>query len=505
MAVRGRYLRFADTLDEAANAAVRSLARHLERTRPDGVREVYGAFGNVYLEWDDELLDDAALRRWCTEPPVNEETASRTVTLRVRYGALDTDEVCAATGLDAAELAARHAAGRFTVLCVGAAPGQPFLGPNHDGLVMPRLATPRLAVPAHALAITGRQSTVYPVTMPGGWNVIGEALERVYDPHRSEPFLFEPGDTVRLVAADGAAPPPPLEPVDLLPSFPDRPLLRVEQAGPLDLVVDAGRLNGARHGVAAGGPADAPAARLANALVGNEAGASVVETTLYGPTLVVLAPAIIGVAGAGVVAEVDGERVGCETLHLRRGQRLRLLASPHGVRGYLAIAGGVASGTFHGSSSVDLRGLIGRPLRPGDALGAARDATPTSTVRAQQTTQGATPVRLQRGPQWTAEAQAALENGAFTMTVGDRTGIRFAGTAVPGGEVLSECPPEGAVQVTPAGTPIILGTDRLRLGGYAKPAVVVEPDRGRLAQLRPGETVRFRFIEEPLTGWYEER
>jgi allophanate hydrolase subunit 2 len=203
---------------------------------------------------------------------------------------------------------------------------------------------------------------------------------------------------------------------------------------------------------------------------------------------------------------VDGEAVGSETVRLRRGDRVRIRATGRGVRGYLAVGGGIATGAFAGSASVDLRGRIGRPLRAGDLLGLATvpgGAPPTLSARVEPGDRTA-PIRLVRGPQWTAEAERALEAGTFAVAAGDRTGIRLDGSDVPGGELLSEAPMMGAVQVTTGGSPIILLNDRLRLAGYHKPGVVVPADLGRVAQLRPGEAVRFQFVGEPARAWYRD-
>jgi allophanate hydrolase subunit 2 len=83
-------------------------------------------------------------------------------------------------------------------------------------------------------------------------------------------------------------------------------------------------------------------------------------------------------------------------------------------------------------------------------------------------------------------------------------GVRLAGPEVPGGEILSESPPLGALQITLGGAPIILLADRLRTAGYAKPAVVHPADLPRIAQLASGRSVRFRFVEEPVRPWFRD-
>ena len=95
----------------------------------------------------------------------------------------------------------------------------------------------------------------------------------------------------------------------------------------------------------------------------------------------------------------------------------------------------------------------------------------------------------------------------------DRTGIRLAAadTDLSSLRAVAGIAPEGttlgAIQVPPDGRPIVLGPDRPVTGGYAKPALVIAADVGRLARLRPGDVVRFApvSLEEALVLAQERR
>jgi allophanate hydrolase subunit 2 len=62
-------------------------------------------------------------------------------------------------------------------------------------------------------------------------------------------------------------------------------------------------------------------------------------------------------------------------------------------------------------------------------------------------------------------------------------------------ELASQGVLPGAVQVPPDGQPIILGWDGPVTGGYPVIAGVIAGDLPRLAQLRPGDAVRFETID----------
>jgi allophanate hydrolase subunit 2 len=59
----------------------------------------------------------------------------------------------------------------------------------------------------------------------------------------------------------------------------------------------------------------------------------------------------------------------------------------------------------------------------------------------------------------------------------------------------------GAVQIPPDGRPILLGPECGTLGGYPTAAWVITADLPRLAQLVPGDPVRFAAINMEEARW----
>ncbi len=64
---------------------------------------------------------------------------------------------------------------------------------------MPRRAEPRLQVPAGSVGIGGAQTGIYPLSTPGGWQLIGLTPLKLFDPMREPPVLLRHGDSVRFV------------------------------------------------------------------------------------------------------------------------------------------------------------------------------------------------------------------------------------------------------------------------------------------------------------------
>jgi len=112
--------------------------------------------------------------------------------------AFDLDEVARNAGVPWKEVVDLHCGADYRVHCVGFTPGFPFLGGLPRQLATPRRDVPRKEIPAGSVAIGGRQTGIYPIKSPGGWNVIGRTPLQLFDPLKDPPVLLRAGDRVRF-------------------------------------------------------------------------------------------------------------------------------------------------------------------------------------------------------------------------------------------------------------------------------------------------------------------
>lgn len=278
--------------------------------------------------------------------------------------------------------------------------------------------------------------------------------------------------------------------------------LVVRAVGGPALVQDAGRPGQAAIGVGSSGAADRAAYALGNRLLGNDGGAASLEVTLGGLEVEVTSVVWVCVTGAPVTLRVDdrAEPTGA-VLALRPGQSLRLGTPTTGLRSYVAVRGGVDLPSLLGSRSRDtLAGLGPAPLTAGDRLpvgDAIRGELLVDAVPPQQ--YDAQPVlRVVRGPRddWVADADRLVSQTWRVGAASDRVGLRLEGaplTLADRGQLLSEGAMRGAIQVPPNGVPVVFGPDHPVTGGYPVVGVVADADTDRLAQLRPGDELRFRW------------
>lgn len=182
---------------------VLGMFRALEHSKPAGVVDIVPAARTIAVLLDPRVLSPAAARGWIehTVPEPPDAAADEVVELAVRYDGDDLAEVAALLGITPREVVERHTTSRWRVAFGGFAPGFAYLVTDHDGLRVPRRATPRTAVPAGSVGLAGEFSGVYPRSSPGGWQLIGRTEATLWDVHAEPPALLRPGVEVRFVEA----------------------------------------------------------------------------------------------------------------------------------------------------------------------------------------------------------------------------------------------------------------------------------------------------------------
>ncbi|MBR9990868.1 MAG: 5-oxoprolinase subunit PxpB [Gemmatimonadetes bacterium] len=211
-------IEFGHTIDYATHARVRAAFEALSAAALPGVTDITPAYTGVAVHYDPRSIqspDEGAsadaipydvMRRAVVTilddvGTVPAETG-RTVEIPVRYGGVhgpDLAHVARHANLSPTEVIALHAGAEYTVYMIGFTPGFPYLGGLPARLATPRRASPRQAVPAGSVGIAGSQTGVYPLTTPGGWQIIGHTQERLFRPELDPPTLLRVGDRVRFV------------------------------------------------------------------------------------------------------------------------------------------------------------------------------------------------------------------------------------------------------------------------------------------------------------------
>jgi len=276
----------------------------------------------------------------------------------------------------------------------------------------------------------------------------------------------------------------------------------------LTTVQDKGRYGYQRYGMPIAGAMDVFSLRLANLLVGNDENAACLETTFTGPEIHFTADGAVALTGADMGPAVNGIPVPInKTLKVTRGDTLSFSGLRNGFRTYISFAGGIDVPSVMGSRSTYLRanlgGFAGRAMVAGDELqlgetkGGIREASiPEGLIPRYQSGQT---IRIISGPEvsrFTMDGIHSFLTSEYRITEkSDRMGYRLSGKSVThteaGADIISSGISRGTVQVPGNGQPIILMADRQSSGGYTRIACVISADLTLVAQMKPGDTIRF--------------
>ena len=123
----------------------------------------------------------------------------KAVIIPVCYGGAfgpDLEDVARHTGLSADEVIRLHSTATYRVHLIGFTPGFAYLGGMPEQLAPPRKSTPRHAVAAGSVGIAGKQTGIYPLDTPGGWQIIGRTPLPLFDVRKANPTLLTAGDHV---------------------------------------------------------------------------------------------------------------------------------------------------------------------------------------------------------------------------------------------------------------------------------------------------------------------
>jgi inhibitor of KinA len=198
---RALLVSFGTAMSPQTLADVLALDRALQRARVRGLVGTVPAYASLLCTYDPDVIDGTTLERELRAVgiPARSRLRGAMREVPVRYDGPDLGRVAAHTARSEAEVVNTHAGIEYLVYAIGFAPGFTYCGELPESLATPRLLSPRIRVEPGSVGIAGRQTGIYAVASPGGWNIVGHTDAVLFDPGRRSPARFKPGDRVRFV------------------------------------------------------------------------------------------------------------------------------------------------------------------------------------------------------------------------------------------------------------------------------------------------------------------
>jgi inhibitor of KinA len=195
-----------DDISVKTNMAVRKLLLRFENQNLDGIVDFIPSYNELMICYDPTIIsyDILLFNLRIMEADLDkiELPESSVIHLPVLYGGEagpDIHEVAAFSGLSEDEVIKIHCSESYYVYMLGFTPGFCYLGGMDERIATPRKKTPRLAIPAGAVGIADKQTGIYPIESPGGWQLIGKTPLKLFNPARKPEFLIRAGDFIKFI------------------------------------------------------------------------------------------------------------------------------------------------------------------------------------------------------------------------------------------------------------------------------------------------------------------
>ena len=205
---------FGNEISDELNNRVLNLAAFFDKNAFQGLIETVPAYASLTVFYDVSIVKRnfsefptafAAMKNYTENALRNStdgvETNSRIIEIPICFNAeyaLDLELVAAVGGLSTKKVIEIFLARIYRVYMLGFLPGFAYMGAIDERIVAPRKNAPRLKVPKGSVGIAGRQTGIYSLESPGGWQIIGKTNLELFTPNAATPAVLRAGDSVKF-------------------------------------------------------------------------------------------------------------------------------------------------------------------------------------------------------------------------------------------------------------------------------------------------------------------
>ncbi len=210
----GIIINFENKIDETINSKVLHLFYKLKERSFPFVKDIVPAYSSLVIFYDLLILKNKnplnktpleifteEIKKILEKEINNFSVPSRKIKIPVcyveKYG-LDINNISTEKKIPVAEIIRLHTAKKYRVYMIGFLPGFAYMGEVDERIAISRKVQPRTIVEAGSVGIAGRQTGIYPLNSPGGWQIIGKTPLKIFDKEKDDPVLLHPGDEIEF-------------------------------------------------------------------------------------------------------------------------------------------------------------------------------------------------------------------------------------------------------------------------------------------------------------------
>jgi inhibitor of KinA len=207
-------LDFGNIIDTSINNYVLTLFHHFKRKNIPGILDIVPAYSSLSFHYNVLTVRQSAandltafetikrsIEKELKEDLVQETIQQRRIGIPVCYSTVfapDIEFIASEKNISIEKIIQLHTDQAYTVYMIGFLPGFSYMGEVNEAIAIPRKKEPRANVPAGSVGIAGRQTGIYPLESPGGWQIIGRTPLKIFDKEKADPVLLQPGDEIQF-------------------------------------------------------------------------------------------------------------------------------------------------------------------------------------------------------------------------------------------------------------------------------------------------------------------
>lgn len=202
---------FGDEISEEINTKIRAFDTALNDEQIDGVYETVPTYCTLTIHYAPEVIRFQELKAKLETMLAVAHKAQKMnpviIEIPVLYGGEygpDLAYVAQYNHMTPEEVIRIHSEAEYLIYMLGFTPGFSYMGGMDERIATPRLKSPRVLIPAGSVGIAGKQTGIYPIDSPGGWQLIGRTPVHLYDAERDTPILLDAGLHVKFIPIDEA-------------------------------------------------------------------------------------------------------------------------------------------------------------------------------------------------------------------------------------------------------------------------------------------------------------
>ena len=206
---KGLVVEFGNEISEPVNEKVRGLYLAIQKSQMPGIYELIPTYRSLLIQYNPLEIEIDSLIEKLSE--IEKDLGAidlpkpRIVEIPTIYGGEfgeDLGFVAEHNGLSEDQVIKMHSSIDYRIYMLGFTPGFSYLGGMSEKIAAPRLKTPRTKIPGGSVGIAGKQTGIYPMESPGGWQLIGRTPVKLYDPSSETPIILQAGDYIRFIPID---------------------------------------------------------------------------------------------------------------------------------------------------------------------------------------------------------------------------------------------------------------------------------------------------------------